>query len=243
MAIWNPWHGCRKISPGCLNCYVYRRDAEFGKDSSIVAKTAAFALPLKRNRQKEYKLKSDGEPVYTCMTSDFFIQEADEWRPDIWNMIKMRQDLDFVIITKRIHRFLDCIPGDWGEGYDNVTVICTCEDQARADSRLPVFLSLPMRHRQVIHEPMLEPINIRSYLETGRIEQVICGGESGENARICDFAWVLDSWRQCVEADVSFHFKQTGANFRKGNRIYRIDRKDQMVQASKAGIEYRASPK
>ena len=36
MAIWNPWHGCKKISPGCLNCYVYRRDAEFGKDSRKV---------------------------------------------------------------------------------------------------------------------------------------------------------------------------------------------------------------
>ena len=117
------------------------------------------------------------------------------------------------------------------------------KNEARADSRLPIFLFLPIRHRQVIHEPMLEPIDIRNYLKTGQIEQVTCGGESGEDARICDFAWVLDSWRQCVEADVSFHFKQTGANFRKGNRIYRIDRKDQMVQASKAGIEYIAGRK
>ena len=240
MAIWNPWHGCHKISPGCLNCYVYRRDAEFGKDSSIVTKTAAFNLPIKRNRQKEYKLQPDGEPVYACMTSDFFIEEADEWRQEAWNMIKERQDLDFVIITKRIHRFQDCIPSDWGEGYNTVTVICTCEDQARADSRLPLFLKLPIRYKQVIHEPMLGPIDIRKYLKSGQIEQVICGGESGENARICDFAWVLDSWRQCVEADVSFRFKQTGANFRKGTRIYHIERKDQMVQASKAGIEYAA---
>ena len=73
MAIWNPWHGCKKISPGCYNCYVYRRDAEFGKDSSIVTKTAMFDLPLKRNRKKEYKLQPESEPVYTCMTSDFFI--------------------------------------------------------------------------------------------------------------------------------------------------------------------------
>ena len=34
MAIWNPWHGCKKISSGCENCYVYRRDMQFGKDSS-----------------------------------------------------------------------------------------------------------------------------------------------------------------------------------------------------------------
>nr|WP_330419968.1 DUF5131 family protein [[Clostridium] symbiosum] len=44
MATWNPWHGCKKISPGCANCYVYRRDAEFGKDSSIVARTFSFEL-------------------------------------------------------------------------------------------------------------------------------------------------------------------------------------------------------
>lgn len=238
MAIWNPWHGCRKISPGCLNCYVYRRDAEFGKDSSIVTKTAAFHLPVKRNRQKEYKLQPDGEPVFACMTSDFFLEEADEWRNEAWGMIRERQDLDFVIITKRIHRFLDCIPLDWGDGYDNVTIICTCEDQARADSRLPIFLKLPMKHKQVIHEPMLGPIDIRRYLASGQIEQVTCGGESGDHARICDFAWILDSWKQCVEADVSFHFKQTGANFRKGKRVYRIERKDQMIQAAKAGVEY-----
>lgn len=75
MAIWNPWHGCHKISTGCLNCYVYRRDAEFGKNSSIVTNTAAFDLPIKRNRQKEYKLQPDGEPVYTCIKykeDDFF---------------------------------------------------------------------------------------------------------------------------------------------------------------------------
>ena len=46
MPLWNPWHGCTKCSPGCRNCYVYRRDAEFGKDASIVKKTASFNLPV-----------------------------------------------------------------------------------------------------------------------------------------------------------------------------------------------------
>ena len=30
---WNPWHGCKKISAGCLNCYVYRTDSKYEKDS------------------------------------------------------------------------------------------------------------------------------------------------------------------------------------------------------------------
>ena len=239
MSIWNPWHGCHKISAGCKNCYVYRRDAEFGKDSSIVTKTANFDLPLKKNRQKEYKLRPEAEPVYTCMTSDFFVKDADEWRPEAWKMIRLRSDLHFVIITKRIHRFMQCIPDDWGEGYENVSIMCTCENQSTADYRLPIFLEVPIKHRTVIHEPMLEEIHIEKYLETGLIEQVTCGGESGDEARVCDFGWILTTMEQCVKYDVPFYFKQTGALFKKGEKVYRIDRKDQMLQAERAGVNYR----
>lgn len=71
---------------------------------------------------------------------------------------------------------------------------------------------------------MLERIKIRRYLATGLIEQVTCGGESGPEARICDYAWILDTMQQCVEYDVPFWFKQTGTKFKKGNRIYHIER-------------------
>lgn len=94
MTIWNPWHGCRKISAGCQNCYVYRRDSSFGKDSSVVLKTGDFNLPLKRNRAGEYNL-SGNETVYTCFTSDFFLEEADAWRAEAWQMIRARSELHF----------------------------------------------------------------------------------------------------------------------------------------------------
>ena len=83
MAQWNLWHGCHKISPGCKNCYVYRFDAAFNRDASIVSKNADFGLPLKRKRNGEYKIPA-GETVYTCFTSDFFLKEADEWRIEAW---------------------------------------------------------------------------------------------------------------------------------------------------------------
>ena len=44
MTIWNMWHGCHKISAGCANCYVYRRDESIGKDASVVCKTRTFDL-------------------------------------------------------------------------------------------------------------------------------------------------------------------------------------------------------
>lgn len=238
MTVWNPWHGCKKLSEGCKNCYVYRRDSEFGRDSSIVEKTSAFDMPIKKDRQGEYKLKNDGESVYTCMTSDFFIDEADSWRSEIWDIIRIRSDLHFVIITKRIDRFLQCIPQDWGDGWDNVTLMSTCENQVMADYRLPIFLSLPIKHRCIIHEPMLEKINIEKYLETGLIEKVVCGGESGDNARLCDYEWILDTRRQCIRQNVPFSFRQTGALFKKDNKIYHIERKDQHTQAKRAAIDY-----
>ena len=122
MVVWNPWHGCHKLSAGCANCYVYRRDESIGKDASVVSKTGDYDLPLKKNRQGEYKIKAEDGIVFTCMTSDFFLEEADEWRQGCWDMIRERNDLRFHIITKRIDRFAKCQPTDWGDGWDHVTI-------------------------------------------------------------------------------------------------------------------------
>ena len=232
---WNPWHGCHKISAGCMNCYVYRQDAKWELDSSQVYRTKSFDLPIKRGRNKEYKIAA-GTLVYTCFTSDFFLEEADQWRDDAWKMIKERQDLHFLFITKRIHRFLDCIPSDWGKGYPNVTVCCTVENQDRADFRLPIYFSLPLKERIIICEPLLEKIDLSPYLDFS-VKEVIAGGESGNEARPCDYEWVLDIRRQCEEKKINFHFKQTGARFIKDQKHYRILRKDQHKQAKKANID------
>ena len=242
MPIWNPWHGCRKISAGCLNCYVYRRDASIGKDASVVTRTADFDLPLRRGRRWAYKLQPEDGTVFTCMTSDFFLEEADPWRPACWEMMRTRADLQFAIITKRIHRFAACVPSDWGDGYPNVSIYCTVENQAMADSRLPLYLTLPIRHKHICHEPMLEAIDIEPYLASGQIEYVLCGGESGPGARPCRYEWVLATRAQCVKYHVRFHFKQTGALFIKDGRAYRIPRRLQQSQAARAGIDYDGAP-
>ena len=239
MAIWNPWHGCKKYSPACANCYVYRRDESIGKDASLVTKTGNYDMPLKKNRQGEYKLTPRDGVVFTCMTSDFFIDEADEWRQGCWDMIRERQDLWFFIITKRIENFTKNLPSDWGDGWDHVTICSTCENQDRADYRIPILLELPIKHRRVASEPMLEEIHIEKYLATGLIEHVVCGGESGPKARPCNYDWILEVRRECIENNVPFTFKQTGAVFIKDGKTYHIERKDQMSQARKAGIDFK----
>ena len=236
MAIWNPWHGCHKKSSGCMNCYMFRRDAMYEKDSTKVEKTSTFDLAIKKKRDGSYKLTKEDGTVFVCMTSDFFVEEADEWRKEIWAMIKERQDLDFYIITKRIERFNVSLPDDWGDGYDNVTICSTCENQEMYDERLPILLSLPIKYKMIICEPLLGKVDIEKYLKSGQILHVTCGGESGPKARLCNYDWILSIREQCIKYGVTFYFKQTGAKFMKDGKVYLIERKNQMKQARKANI-------
>lgn len=235
MAGWNLWHGCKRISPGCKNCYVHRRDESIGLDPSDIHKTKSFDLPVRKNRAGEYKIPS-GETVYTCFTSDFFVEEADEWRKEAWQMIRKRSDLYFFIITKRIHRFYESLPDDWKDGYDNVIISSTVENQEMADFRLPILLKAPIKHRGIACEPLLERVDISKYLSP-KIEFVAAGGESGLSARVCDFDWIMEIRNACVSAGVPFSYHQTGAKLRKDGRIYNIPRKYQHSQAHKAGID------
>ncbi|MDR2193045.1 MAG: phage Gp37/Gp68 family protein [Treponema sp.] len=235
---WNLWHGCLKYSEGCRNCYVYRQDATWGRDSRTIRKTAQFNMPVERRMDGAYKYPP-GSLFYTCFTSDFFMGDvgADRWRRDAWRIIRERSDCAFFIITKRILRFLDCIPDDWGAGYENVTIGVTCENQRRADERLPFFRALPIVRKAFIHEPLLSPLDISAHLFPG-VEEVVAGGESGADARACRYEWFLSLRTQCESAGTPFIFKQTGARFIKDGRLYVIPRRLQHSQAVKADINY-----
>ena len=188
MAMWNPWRGCHKYSEGCRFCYIHKGDAKRGVDTNVVTKADNFCAPVERykrgDKKGEYKMKS-GETVYLCFSSDFLLPDADQWRSDCWRMMRERPDLNFLFLTKRIERFVDCVPDDWGDGYENVTVGCTVENQAEAYRRLPRFDTFPIVHKNIILQPMLEKMNIERHL--GDVELVVVGGESDRNARPLDY--------------------------------------------------------
>lgn len=234
---WNPWHGCHKISEGCRHCYVYRQDAAHDTDSSEVRRTTSFNLPVRRSRDGRFKVPT-GKIVYTCFTSDFLLEEADAWRAEAWAMMRLRSDLRFFFITKRIDRLAQCLPDDWGEGYENVAIGCTVETQETADYRLPIFRAAPVRHKLVICAPLLGPIDLTQHLDPA-FEEVAVGGESGNDARPCLYNWVLDIRRQCMEHELPFTFHQTGARLVKDGTLYRIRRRFQHAQARQAGIDYK----
>lgn len=235
MPIWNPWHGCHKISAGCGQCYVFREDAARGVKipTSEVRKTGSFKLPLRRDRSGNLKFPS-GTHFWLCYTSDLFIEEADEWRGEIWDIIRKRSDCHFTFFTKRIDRMKDCLPADWAEGWDNVTVGCTVENQDRADYRLPIFLNLPIRHRYIVVAPLLGPLNVQNWLDSTLVEGLSVGGESGKYARPLDFEWVKNLRQQCLDAGIAFIFHQTGSYIIKDGKTYHIPREYQHSQAAKA---------
>ncbi|MGN0700939.1 MAG: DUF5131 family protein, partial [Oscillospiraceae bacterium] len=210
-------------------------DAKRGVDTSDIVKTKDYAKPTERLKNGSYKMKPG--MVYTCFSTDFLIEEADAWRSECWKMIKERGDCTFLFLTKRIERFIECIPEDWADGYDNVVVCCTIENQENADKKLSVFRNLPVKHKCITAQPLLEQIDIEQYL--GDIELVVVGGESDCNARPLDYAWVLDIREQCVRRNVAFEFRQCGTHFVKDGKQYRLQTRDLCSQARKAGIDFK----
>ena len=226
---YNCWHGCHKKSEGCMYCYVYRRDNSIGKDASNVYKTQSFNMPILKNRTGEYKYPS-GTEFIMCFSSDFFINEADAWRKDVLNMIKIRSDCTFFCITKRPERIMECIPNI--VEYPNLYIYCTMENQKRFDERAPIYLNLPLVKKGVMIEPMLEDVDLSSYID--KIDVVSVGGESGTDARVCDFEWVKHIRQQCKKAHVEFNYHQTGAKLFVNNKLYNIPRNKQHSQAALA---------
>ncbi|MDD6050563.1 MAG: DUF5131 family protein [Clostridiales bacterium] len=236
MSMWKPWRGCKRCSEGCLHCYIHKGDAKRGVDTSLIVRTEEFYKPVERLKNGSYKLKPG--LVYTCFSSDFLLEEADAWRGECWQMMKQRPDCTFLFLTKRIERFMDCIPPDWGDGYENVVVCCTVENQENADRKLAVFQSLPIRHKCITAQPLIGPIDLERYL--AQVELVTVGGESDRDARPLDYDWVLDIRAQCMRQHVSFEFRQCGTHLIKDGTMYKLQTRDLCSQARKANINYQA---
>ncbi len=235
MAMWNPFRGCHKCSEGCKFCYIHKGDYKRNVNTNAIVKTNNFYLPIQKNKKGEYKIKSN-QLVYLCFSSDFLIEEADQMRDECWQMIKERSDLTFLFLTKRINRFEHCLPNDWKDGYDNVIIGCTVENQKIADYRLPIFDKLPIKHRNIIAQPLLGPIDLVNHLTD--VELVVVGGESDYNGRVLNYDWVLDIREQCIKSNVSFSFRQLGTNFLKDGKLYKINTKLLSSQARKANIDF-----
>lgn len=224
---WNPWHGCKKVSPGCKNCFVYKMDKRYGRDTTIITKG-----------KTTYELKDKDVPhgslIKLCFSSDFFIEEADEWREGCWDFIRRRNDCIFVTTTKRPERIKQCLPSDWGEGWEQFHLSISIENQEMADRRLPYFLDAPLQHREVFCSPLIAPITLDKYLATGKIKCVNVGGEMAPkvDVRPIEWEWVKNLYLEAKAHNMEFYFHQCGSAFmRDGKNIGKWNLNQQIARA------------
>lgn len=222
---------------------MYALDKQRGQDGRKIFRVKSnFDYPLQRRKDGHYKIQS-GEMLRVCLTSDFFLEEADPWRKEAWNIIKQRPDVVFWLLTKRPERVRQCLPENWGGGWENVFFNVTAENQRRADERIPILLQLPFKHKGIMVAPFVGPVSIKDYLKENQIEQVIAGGENYDGARPLHYDWVKTLYQECKSANVTFCFIETGTQFVKDGKRYTIlSKRTQSVMAHKSGLQYEGPP-
>jgi protein gp37 len=175
---------------------MYRDKTRYGQDpSDVVRGKTTFDLPRK---WKEPKL------IFTCSWSDFFIADADSWRPEAWDIIRSTQRHSYQILTKRPERIADHLPKDWP--LPNVWLGVSVENP-RFYHRIAILRKIPAAVRFLSLEPLLAPM---PGLPLEDISWVIVGGESGPHSRPMHAEWVCDIRNQCLDAGIPFFFKQWG---------------------------------
>jgi len=217
---WNPWHGCRKVSAGCKNCYMYDILSAEGKNPAILERrTQEFAAPLTWTEPKT---------VYVCSLSDWFEPGADAWRGEAWDLIRRTPQHRYLILSKHVDRAADLLPKDWP--LQNVYLGTSAENQEAANERLPWLIRIRATARFINVEPALGPIDFGPFLEWGAFKRwtetewpprlpvevypgptinwIFVGCEAGPRARPIDLEWVKAIARRCKEFGVDFGYKQ-----------------------------------
>ena len=217
---WNPWIGCRKVSEGCQNCYMFREQKRYGNDPADIHRTS-------KSTWRNVRKMESGSKVFVCSWSDFFIGEADPWRDDAWGVIESRKDLTWILCTKRPENIKGRLPWD-KDPWPHVIGMVTAENQARADERIYHLHQNPFATYGVSVEPMLGPIDLSGWLTKPQfgepdendlrpfeivtrndlIHWIICGAESGPDRRVAEKEWIRDLLFQCMNAKVPFFLKQ-----------------------------------
>jgi protein gp37 len=137
-------------------------------------------------------------------------QVPDEWRADFFKLIRQTPNLVWQILTKRPQNILKMLPPDWGDGYPNVWLGISAENQHYFDQRWKILSTIPARIRFISYEPSLGPLSLRA--SSVLPDWIIVGGESGRDPRQMDPQWARDLRDECAACGIPFFMKQMTGN-------------------------------
>jgi protein gp37 len=235
-ATWNPVTGCTPVSAGCGHCYAKRLADRFPQihgERVIDVGDVNTRLPFNQIEFHPDRLEvplhwKQPRRIFVCSMGDLFHDGVSlDWIEQIFEMIEKCPQHIFMILTKRPENAdkLKSLPS-------NVWLGVTAENQDQADRRIPILLQIPAAKRFVSVEPMLGPVwlsqNWQDYLvgwetqaeidkngdpepyqsQTEKLDWVICGPETGPDARHMNLDWARSLRDQCVTASVPFFYKR-----------------------------------
>jgi protein gp37 len=205
---WNPVTGCSEISAGCTNCYARRMARRLAGRAGYPAYPNHFAVTEHPDRLRmPYGWKKPSF-IFVCSMGDLFHEDvSDNFIEDVFDVIIDNPHHIFQVLTKRPERIWRALTYD----IENLWLGVTVENQEAADERIPHLLKIEAPVRFLSVEPMLERVDILSYLlNPDNIHWVICGGETGHNSREMEPWWAWDLLSQCHTTRTPFFFKKPG---------------------------------
>ena len=209
----NPWLGCTKVSAGCTHCYAETLAKRYDWATWGAGETrkrtsdANWRKPLAWNRAAEKA--GVRRRVFCASLADVFDDEAPAGaRADLWDLIRQCPSLDWQLLTKRPQNIAHCLPKDWGDGWTNVWLGISTEDQIAYEERWPILSDVPAEIRFISYEPAIGPLTTDGF--TTVPDWVIIGGESGHGARTMNPKWARDLAAECDELAIPVFLKQWG---------------------------------
>lgn len=208
-------------------------------DPSYLATTGPAAwsgkIVLKPERMEQALRWKKPRRIFVNSLSDTFHESIpDDVIGRWWDVMARASQHTFQILTKRPERAAQLVP-TFAERHTskdgstwplkNVWVGTTVENQDAFTARVEHLLAVPAAVHFLSMEPLLGPVNLRKNVRPHRdgrplwpcsehaldfIDWVICGGESGPNARPMNPEWVRDLRDQCQATGTPFFFKQWG---------------------------------
>jgi protein gp37 len=145
--------------------------------------------------------------VFCASLADVFDNQVEPaWREDLFALIRECRRLDWSLLTKRPQNISKMLPSDWGDGYRNVWLGITTENQEWFDRRWRRHENIPALITFISYEPAIGPLRLPK--QGPYPDWLTSGGESGGGARLLNPQWVRDIDADCRRKSVVPFHKQ-----------------------------------